>query len=92
MTTISSIVDPSDPSRPTHHDDDEFDRINHRPYPWTRILIRIFNRMKTISDKQIKTSQNFFQALLSMYQRSSTSHVHPISNEKHRVISFVNLV
>ena len=86
-TTASSTTDPLDPSRTTHSDDDEFDRINHRPYPWIRILIRIFNRMKVISDKQIKTSQNFFQALLIMYRRSSSTQIHNITNQKQRVIS-----
>jgi len=76
-TTVDSIDDPND----------EFDIINTRPYPWIKIVIRIFNNINIKSDKQIKSCKNLLKALLNMYQLSSIrTYFNP--NKKQRVDDF----
>ncbi|CAF3964235.1 unnamed protein product, partial [Rotaria sp. Silwood2] len=68
--------------------DDEYDLekfdniINTRPFPWTKVIIRIFNNVNLSCDhqikclpncyeKQTKSCKNLLNALLNMYQLSS---------------------
>ncbi len=75
----SSTLDPTD----DHHD--EFDVINSRPFPWIKIVIRIFKTMNLTLDKQIKSCQNLLKALLNMYQLSSSMQTHITPDRKQRV-------
>ena len=84
--TISS-GEPFDSCQKTHSDDDEFDEINNRPYPWIKTVVRIFDQSNSISDKQTRNCQNFFQALVNLYRASSTQQMSTKSTErKQRVI------
>lgn len=68
--------------------DDEFDLekfdniINTRPFPWIKVVIKIFNSVNLTCDHQIKcvsscyekqrkSCQNLINALLGVYQSSS---------------------
>jgi len=79
--TGSSTTDPTDENR--NNITDEFDIINTRPFPWIKVVIRIFNNINLTSDhqikhlsnsydKQIKSCKNLLKALVNMYQLSSS--------------------
>jgi len=79
------------PDEYTNSNDEDFDQgnfddvINTRPFPWTKVVIRILNNANLTCDHQIKclancydkqttSCKNLIQALLNMY-RLSASHL-----------------
>ena len=69
--------------------------INTRPFPWIKLVIRIFNHIHlssdhqaNSSDKQLKSCQNLVKALLNIYQSSSSPPPSSIQNKHQRVKEF----
>ncbi|UJR28934.1 hypothetical protein I4U23_010152 [Adineta vaga] len=84
----SSAMEPTDDY--INSNDEDFDQgnfddiINTRPFPWTKIVIRILNNVNLTCDHQIKcvsncydkqttSCKNLIQALLNMYRLSSSN-------------------
>ncbi|CAF3737280.1 unnamed protein product, partial [Adineta steineri] len=84
----SSAMEP--PDEYMNSNDEEFDQgnfddiINTRPFPWTKVVIRILNNVNLTCDHQIKcvsncydkqtsSCKNLIQALLNMYRLSSSN-------------------
>jgi hypothetical protein len=56
--------------------------INTRPFPWIKIVIRIFNNLHVTS---MKSCKNLFKALVHLYQLSSAIENNITLKKKHRV-------
>ena len=81
-------------------DQENFDNMIHtRPFPWIKIVIRIFNNVNLTCDhqikcltncydKQTKSCKNLLNALLNMYQLTSFKHNKITPNKKQRVKTF----
>jgi hypothetical protein len=88
------------PKTDNDFDQENFDNIIYsRPFPWIKILIRIFNNVNLTCDhqvkclancydKQTKSCKNLLIALLNMYQLSSFKHHDLTPNKKQRVKYF----
>ncbi|CAF1499533.1 unnamed protein product, partial [Adineta ricciae] len=84
----SSAMEP--PDEYANSNDEDFDQgnfddnMNTRPFPWTKVVIRILNNVNLTCDHQIKclsncydkqttSCKNLIQALLNMYRLSSSN-------------------